>query len=374
MPRLTIDLTKIEHNARIVSGLLEPHRVRLTGVTKACLGNALVAEAMLAGGATALADSRPQNISNLRTELPLEQLHMLRPPGEAALPPADIFYVSSLEMAAKLSSGDDVNPTKVCLMLESGDGREGVPPELAPDLAEKIVETDGLELTGLGTNAACARKGISLGDCLGQFYETSARILWRLGKTGLKNRPRPRSNGGGLGRLRPFPLMSIGGSAFLRVFEEPPDASYGRVAGAPGRPKPAQLGAVSEIRCGEALLLGRIPAQDRQDMFVTGAARDAFILEGIVLERYHKNDECQNLLDFGLQDTGGAPLIPREPGIACRYSTSDYLAVSCDPDRPPAIGSRLSFIPTYYALVAAMTSPFVEKVFQGAAEEGDANA
>jgi len=168
--------------------------------------------------------------------------------------------------------------------------------------------------------------------------------------------------------------MSIGGSAFLRIFEEPPQAGYGRVASAPGQPKPAQLGAVSEIRCGEALLLGRIPAQDRQDMFVSGAVRDAFILEGIVLETYHKNDECQTLLDFGLQDTGGAPLIPREPGVTCRYSTSDYLAVSCDPARPPAIGSRLSFIPTYYALVAAMTSPFVEKIFTATATEGGADA
>jgi predicted amino acid racemase len=245
-----------------------------------------------------------------------------------------------------------------------------VPPELAPDEAQKIVGAAGLELAGLGTNAACARKGMSLGDCLAQFYETTARILWRLGKASLKTRPLSTAGAAGLNRLRPFPLMSVGGSAFLRVFEEPPQAGYGRDAGAAGQMRPAQLGVVTELRCGEALLLGRIPAEDRQDMFVSGAARDAFILEGTVLESYHKNGECQTLLDFGLQDTCGAPLIPREPGVACLFSTSDYLAVSCGAAGPPAIGSRLSFIPTYYALVAAMTSPFVEKVFTGAAEGG----
>ena len=73
---------------------------------------------------------------------------------------------------------------------------------------------------------------------------------------------------------------------------------------------------------------------------------------------------------MGCPDTVAASHTPHHEGITPVETSSDYLAVACDPPESPrpgvAVGDRLSFIPSYYALLAAMTSPFVEKKFLGA--------
>jgi len=70
-----------------------------------------------------------------------------------------------------------------------------------------------------------------------------------------------------------------------------------------------------------------------------------------------------------VQDMGGAALIPCHPGIIPASATSDYFTVTCaSPElraNPLQIGEMVSFIPTYYALLAAMTSPYVNKEFLG---------
>ena len=132
----------------------------------------------------------------------------------------------------------------------------------------------------------------------------------------------------------------------------------------------ALFGPLTELRCGEAILLGRIPSGETGDLFMPKAHRDAFLLEGVVLEVYEKAGRTQALVDFGCQDTGAAALTPYHEGITPVETSSDYLTVACDPPESPrpgvAVGDRLSFIPSYYALLAAMTSPFVEKKFLGA--------
>ena len=65
-PRLTIDLDKIEHNARSVAALCRQHAIEVTGVTKGACGHPAVAKAMLRGGVASIADSRLRNLKRLR--------------------------------------------------------------------------------------------------------------------------------------------------------------------------------------------------------------------------------------------------------------------------------------------------------------------
>ena len=56
-PYLTIDLDKVEHNARTIVAVCEEHGIAVTGVTKGACGSPEVGRAMLRGGVTSLGDS-----------------------------------------------------------------------------------------------------------------------------------------------------------------------------------------------------------------------------------------------------------------------------------------------------------------------------
>jgi len=369
MPRLTIDLAKVGQNARLIAELLGPYGVQLAAVTKGCLGNELVAGAMLAGGAASLADSRAANLQNLRRHFPEARMTLMRSPvtGPDAGFDADIYFVSSLAQASMLAGLAGGRQLDVCLLLETGDGREGAPPKLAAEHAAGIDRLAGLSLVGFATNSACARAGQPADRVLMTFHETTAEIACRA------------------------PLMSVGGSGLLALLagtgvdrtDTAEEAAASRLTGL--------FDHVTEMRCGESILLGRIPSglgadaargsNSDADIYLDGAHRDAFVLEGPVLEVFEKDGAVQALVGLGSQDAGGR-LIPRTPGITCGSMTSDYLAVRwqspvTEPPRgatqpldtsprPPRVGETIGFIPTYYALVSAMTSPFVRKEFLGA--------
>jgi len=375
MPRLTIDLAKIRHNTRLIAELLKPHGVRLTGVTKACLGNELVGQAMLAGGAAGLADSRSGNIRNLRRHLQDVELTFLRSPvtTDDACFDADIYFVSSFEQVLPLLRMTPRRPLKLCLMLETGDGREGVPLELASDEAARIAELPEAVLVGLATNAACARNDIPVGDSLQAFNDATGRIAWRLrrGRMGCGGDGTSSASGtadaGSASRADAFeegmlPVMSVGGSGLLRLLAGPDEDGEQQ----PGRGM-SLFAPATELRCGEAILLGRIPSGHTPDLYLQGAHRDAFVIEGPILEVFDKGGVTQALVGFGVQDVGGGRLIPCHPGITPATATSDYLAVNCaSPElraHPLRVGEIVRFLPTYYALVAAMTSPYIEKNF-----------
>ncbi len=349
MPTLHINLTRIEHNTRIIAVLLEPLGIRLVGVTKACLGNERVAAAMLAGGAAALADSRLENIANLRRHLPEVDLELLRTPvaGKIPAPGADLFFVSSVLQARALLGLGLPGPVRFCLMVETGDGREGVPVKLAPREAKQLASLEGAALAGLATNAACARPGAPLAEAMTAFADAvrsvaDAGVLY--------------SAAGSTDPLPPF-LSSVGGSGLLRLLLDA-DSEEQAVPGGQ-----APFGPATELRCGEAILLGRVPAGGPPALYVPGAHRDAFILEAPVLELFEKNGFPQALLGFGVQDVGHAPLMSLTEGVSPDKITSDYFVVNCTPGAAASlrIGSSLSFLLPYYGLLAAMTSPFVEK-------------
>ncbi|MHB0866274.1 MAG: alanine racemase [Thermoleophilia bacterium] len=360
MPRLTIDLTKIEHNARLVVSLLEPFSVRLVGVTKACLGNERVAGAMLAGGATALADSRVRSISNLRRHLPDAELHLMRSPvdDKHLSPDADLYYVSSVTQAEALLNlwPATAGPLPLCLMVDTGDGREGVPVEQAAAEAVRLSRLAGVKLIGLATNAACARPRAPMAAVPPAFSRARAAVAREL-----KTVDPPAAAA--------LNVFSAGGSGLLGLLPEAtPPGEDGTADGTDSDGDAATpFAGITNLRCGEALLLGRIPSGSSPGLFLPDAQRDAFVLEAPALQVREKNGGRQALLGFGVQDVGHAPLVPLRPEVSLSRITSDYSMVDIragkDPEPPVRVGDRLAFVPAYYSLLAAMTSPFVEKVF-----------
>jgi ornithine racemase len=342
---LRVNVDTIGRNTEAVASLLRGCGVKLVGVTKGCLGEPAVGAAMLAGGAVALADTRDLNLARLRAALPGAELHRIHLPSlsEPSFQ-ADVCYVSSAAGAAAAAalgpagapaSGSGPGPgardrRRIMIQVDTGDQREGVPAEQLLELAAAIVADERLTLEGVGTNYACF-KGEAYGiDSSVEGVAIAARTLRAAGYE--------------------FPRVSGGNSSVLWHLK-------------PGELLPAE---VTELRCGEALLLG-------QDALfyepLRGCRRDACILRAEVLERYTRpvpEGTAERLvLGIGRQDVSCAPVTFLERGLYEVGRSADYLVVEvADGFEGPAVGSMIEMLPTYEALVAAWTSPYVRVEIQ----------
>jgi predicted amino acid racemase len=332
VPELRIDVDAIGRNSEVVASLLRERGVALVGVTKGCLGDPRVGAAMLAGGAIALADTRDLNLARLRAALPGAELHRIHLPSlSEPFDPADVTYVSSGAGAAAVAAlGCAGAPRRVMIHVETGDEREGVPPGELLGLAAEIAADPRLILEGVSTNYACFR-GEPYG--LDSSVEAVARAARALRGAGHQ-----------------FSRVSGGNSSVLWHLK-------------PGDMLPPEI---TELRCGEALLLG-------QDALfyepLRGCRQDGCVLRAEVLEGYTRPapyGEAERLvLGIGRQDLGGGAVTLREPGLFEVGRSADYLVVEIAPGaEAPAVGSVVEMLPAYEALVAAWTSPYVEVRFQ----------
>jgi predicted amino acid racemase len=333
MSELLVDVDAIGRNTEAVASLLRGCSLDLVAVTKGCLGEPRVARAMLAGGAVALADTRDQNLGKLRSAFPGAELHRIHLPSiSKPFDPGDVTYVTSPQGAAAVAVlGSTVSPRRVMIQVDTGDEREGVPPEQLLELADAIAAEPRLRLEGVGTNYACFR-GEPYG--IDSSVEGAARAARALRAAGYQTHRVSGGNSSVLWHLKPGDML------------------------------PAEI---TELRCGEALLLGH------DALFcepVPGCRADACIIKAEVLEGYTRPGplgQAERLvLGIGRQDIGGGRVAFREPGLAEVGRSSDYLVVEVAPGFPaPAPGSVIEMLPAYEALVAAWTSPYVEVKYRG---------
>ena len=346
MPELRVNLDTISRNTAAVASLLRAIGVDLVGVTKGCVGEPRVAAAMLAGGAVALADTRDLNLARLRAALPGAELHRIHLPSVTEpFDPADLCYVSSAAGAAAVAALGPAGapapgaaalrrfsgaPRRVMIQVETGDQREGVPVEQLLDLAAVIAADPRLTLEGVGTNYACF-KGEPYG--IDASVEGVARGARALRGAGYEIHRVSGGNSSVLWHLRPDEML------------------------------PAE---VTELRCGEALLLGH------DALFyepLPGCRWDACILRAEVLERYTKavpEGPAERLvLGIGRQDLSSGAVTFLEPGLSEVGRSADYLVVEIAAGfEAPGVGSMIEMLPAYEALVAAWTSPFIKVEFQ----------
>jgi predicted amino acid racemase len=354
MPELLVDIDAIGRNTEAVAALLRAHNLDLVAVTKGCLGEPRVAAAMLAGGAIALADTRDANLRRLRSALPGAELHRLHLPSLAGpFEPGDVSYVSSWEGAAAVAAvrdgapesgsaseggalasgrGAALGPRRVMIMLETGDEREGVSPDGFLALAARIADDRRLRLEGVATNYACF-KGAPEG--IRRSVEAVVSAAEALRASAL-----------------PGERVSGGNSSLLRMLADGEDLPAG----------------MTELRCGEALLLGQDALYYRP---LPGCRQDACVLRAEVVEEYTRptaeGSALRLVLDVGRQDLGGGAVEFDRPGLREIGRSADYMVVEVDAGHSsiPA-GAAIAMIPAYETLVAAWTSPYVEVKLFGA--------
>lgn len=330
MAELRVDLGGVRQNAAAVSSLLARNDLRMVAVTKGCVGDPRVAKAMLDGGAVALADTRDRHLRRLREAFPgVELQRIFLPPLTGDFEPGDVSLVSSSEGAARVAElGTSARPRSVLVQVESGDLREGVPSAKLPALLGTISSEVRLRLLGLSTNYACFE-----GDAGG--IEASVAMFAELVRAA-------RALGFACARV------SGGNSSLLGLLAEgvrlPPE--------------------ITEVRCGEALLLGRDALLYKP---LPGCRQDAVLLRADVLEGYTKpsrgSEQRRLVLGLGHQDLGAGVVSFREPGFRELGRSSDYLVVGVESGASqPQLGGFVEMVPDYVAMAAAWTSPFVEVV------------
>ncbi len=350
-PRLTIDLGKIEHNARCVVGFCRANGIDVSGVTKVTCGHPEVAKAMLRGGVGMLADSRLENIRRLRTAGIDTPFMLLRIPAlsavEAVVETVDLSLNSELVVLEALSNAaqrrDRIHD--VIIMVDLGDLREGVWPDDLNALVKAASVLPGIRIVGLGTNLACFG-GVVPGEDnmhrLAKLADEAEQILGR--------------------ELEWISGINSSGLELIAAGKMPARVNHARI--------------------GEGILLGRETTQRKPwpDTF-----QDAFVIHAEVLEVIRKpsqpmgersedafggltsfedrGDELRALLNLGRQDIDVGGIAPCEPGAVILGASSDYLVVDVSAATGTIrVGDELTFSPNYSALLSAMTSDYVQKV------------
>jgi predicted amino acid racemase len=161
-PRLEIDLTRLEQNARFEVELLARRGITVMGVNKVFNGLRATAEAIVRGGIRTVAESR---ISNLRGLEGLDcEKCLLRSPGPSEIADTVRFADVSLVADAATSRALSAEAVKqgrrhsVLFMVDMGDLREGIWFEDRAGLRDAlrvVLALPGLDLYGLGTNFNC---------------------------------------------------------------------------------------------------------------------------------------------------------------------------------------------------------------------------
>ncbi len=354
-PRLEIDLDKIHHNARTLTGRLARRGIAVTGVVKATLGSAEIANVLLNAGVETLGDSRIENLKALRMAHIHAPLTLIRSPmlsqAEQVVMYSDSSHNTEIEVIRALSAAATKAQVThgIILMVELGDLREGIMPCDLPGVVRQTAELPNIRFIGIGANLAC-RSGVTPDR---NNMEELSRLADEIDSLpGAK----PASKTG---------VVSGGNSANLQWVTSCTDC-----------------GRVNNLRLGESILLGCDPLQ-RQPL--DGLHSDAIVLVAEVIESNEKpsmpwGDIAQNafgetvtapdrgrvhqsILAIGEQDTDPEGLVP-SAGIAVLGASSDHLIIESS-HGPVQLGAEVSFGLNYSALLRAMTSPFVHKAMKG---------
>ncbi|MGB3310206.1 MAG: alanine/ornithine racemase family PLP-dependent enzyme [Nodosilinea sp.] len=348
MPRIEITLSKIQHNARILSELYGQKGISLMGVSKATLGDPAIASAMIRGGVKFIADSRIENIQKMKRAGVLTQFVLLRTAlsqAEAVVKDVDISLNTELEIIKELSHYAKIYDKihRIIVMVELGDLREGI---LPCDLSNFVKATLGLpniKIVGIGCNLACyggikpdnqnMHELSELADAIEKEFQISLEII-----------------------------------------------SGGNSANYEWHKSAQKVGRINNLRLGESILLGYETVNHKA---ISGLHINAFKLIAEVIESKEKpslpfGEICRNafgdipsFLDRGIRRRVIVALGRQDvliSGLTSNHdleilgSSSDHVVLDSKSD-DFKVGSEVEFSLDYGGLLSAMTSPFIKKQF-----------
>lgn len=348
---LTIDLAKIEANARAVVSALPG--VDIVGITKVTCGAPEVARAMLAGGVTALGESRLENIERLREAGITAPVWLVRAPvpalADETVRLVDVSAISEIAIAEALDAAAARADRRhaILAMVDIGDLREGMMPEEVPTFLSAVAAMENLDVVGLGASLTCYGAIVPDEHNLALLANLAAAVEEQLGH--------------GL-------IISGGSSTSL----DP--VLHGRAPSS-----------IDNLRIGEAIVLGVDPATREQIPGLT-LHTDALTLSAPVIECKVKPSKPigtsaqdafggspvfedrglrrRAICAVGRQDVPPGDLTPVDARVEVLGASSDHLVLDVDAlPVPPAIGDALEFTPGYSAVLALCTSPYIDVVF-----------
>ncbi|GAB6099881.1 alanine/ornithine racemase family PLP-dependent enzyme [Halanaerocella petrolearia] len=348
--QLEINLTVLKENTTQVVDLAAEHNMDIWGVTKGACGNLQVAKAMLDGGVDGLADSRLANLERLAVLN--SPLLLLRIPSlsevDRVVELADISLNTEFEVIKALNYAAENKDMihQVILLVDLGDRREGILLNNLMETIHKVKQLSNIKVVGLGTNLACFRGVLPTQDKMEELAKQVEKVEREF-------------------ELE-LPIISGGNSSSLPLLLED---NYQAIS--------------NQLRVGETILLGRrVP--DGKPFAVTSL--NTFKLKGEVIELKEKptgteGEMGQNafaetkevvdkgirrraILALGRQDISPKGLIPLNKGITIEGASSDHLILDVTDNPDIILGDQIEFRLNYAALLQAMTSPYVKKVYR----------
>jgi len=351
---LEIDLDKIKYNTAQVVERCHRKGIAVIGVTKGFSAIHQIVSAMVEGGIDGLADSRIENIIELREKGFTQPITLLRIPRLSNVMQvvqytdtsinSEITVIEALAKAAK----ELKKIHKVILMVDVGDLREGVLQENVLDIAKQITHFKEVKLVGLGTNMGCFGGILPSSNNLGVLVELGRAVENQLGFK--------------------LEIISGGGTSTLLLI-----GNHEVPAG------------VNQLRIGEGILLGTDTTNDRK---IRWLHQDAFQLRAEVIEVKSKpslptgtigRDAFGNIPEFkdigirkraivamGKQDVNIEGIRPVDNRIRIMGASSDHLIVDIeDSEHAIKVGDSIAFSLAYSGLLSVSDSKYVRKLFKG---------
>ncbi len=357
-PSVAVDLKKIERNARVITKLCGKFGIEVFGVTKVTCGMPQVAKAMIRGGVIGIGESRMENIRRLKINGINAPIMLLRIPSlsevDEVVVSVDISLNSELSVIEGLSEAGVRRGLvhDIILMVDLGDLREGIWPDDLIELVEEVMLLKGVRVVGIGTNLSCYGGVIPTQENMNLLVEYANEIEDRFSME--------------------LKYISGGNSSALTLISE------GKM---PKR--------INSMRIGEAILLGRETIERKPWPRTT---QDAFQLQAEVIElkekpaipigkisqdafgnkpsfgsagssiKDAKREMVRAILNVGREDVEVEGLSPIDGRLKIVGASSDHLIVDAtDAKDEIVIGKKLGFLMNYGALLALMTSSYVEK-------------
>lgn len=366
-PLLKINKQKIIDNTKAITSRAKLQGVEITAVTKCTGGNVEIAKAFLAGGATAIGDSRIKNLKELAA-LPCEKWLIRIPmPSEVhhTVAYSNISLNSEIKTIRLLNEAAKAQGTihGILYMLDLGDLREGLfigdgyptTPELdqliqksfdaLDETLPEILTMKHIKLRGIATNATCVGATIPTHNTFGAFFKVKQELEEKY--------------------QIPCEIVSGGNSSAYYLIDNETIPNE-----------------INNLRLGDVILFGRESAYYHSYDYLH---QDAFILDVEIIEIQDKPTypvgeigrnafgEIPHFEDHGIrrravcglgrQDTDPDHLFPLNPGLTIEGSSSDHLIIDVtDSEIPYEVGDIISFRCDYVGALHAATSSYVDKI------------
>ncbi|KRQ86894.1 Alanine racemase [Caloramator mitchellensis] len=349
-PRVEIDLNKLRDNTKFLADLSQKSGIKIMAVSKVYCAIPELVKVQVEGGAEYIADSRIENLKKIK-DIKVKKV-LLRIPmqsqADEVVEYADYSQNSELETIkllgqAALKKG---KTHKVILMVDLGDLREGIWPSDVDHFVSEAIKIQGIKIVGFGVNLTCYGGVIPDENNLGQLVEIALKMKERYSLD--------------------LEIISGGNSSSLYLLLE------GRL------PK-----GINNLRFGEALVLGRETAYGNM---VEGLHKDIFVLKAEIIELKEKpsvpignigmdafgqkpyfEDKGimkRAILAMGRQDIDPNGLIPVDKNISIVGASSDHTILDLtNCEKEYKVGDVVEFYMEYGALLRAMTSEYVKKIF-----------